>query len=522
MNNNEAKRVMHKAANGTVYVYEIVQSGWDKEKRQPRNKQVCVGKLDPVSGEFVPSKRLGEHGAAALDPAVTARTSISGPALLLEKVDADIGLSRILRKACPDHFNEILSLSWFILSTGNALSHADSWCKSHEVPSLASLSSQRISDLLSAIGEDERQTFFKLWGRQIAERDYLCYDITSISSYSERNEYVRYGYNRDGEKLPQINLGMVYGQKSLLPVAYRELSGSITDVRTLLQLLDQFDKLEFPKLHLVMDRGFYSQQNVDELASGGHNFTLGVPVHLKWVRERIDQDRNLIDGPQGFHELHGEVVYAHTKLMSWGEGKRRCYLHLYFDPERMADNRKAFDQNLLLYQKELMEERKVPDHAEFYERFFTQKRTPQRGLKVEFNWPAIEAARKQYVGYSAILSTKFKDPLVALSVYREKDVVEKCFDDLKNELDMKRLRVHRSNRMKSRLFIQFIALILLSGIRKTMKASLPDSRHTVKSLLWELESLTTIHYTGKYKEKLSEMTKAQRLILDAFGVETNA
>lgn len=115
-----------------------------------------------------------------------------------------------------------------------------------------------------------------------------------------------------------------------------------------------------------------------------------------------------------------------------------------------------------------------------------------------------------------------KDPLVDLSLYREKDVVEKCFDDLKNELDVKRLRVHRSKRMKSRLFIQFIALILLSRIRKTMKDSLPDSRHAVKSLLWELESLMTIHYTGKYKSKLSEMTKAQRLNLDALGVQPNA
>lgn len=511
---------MHKAANGTVYVYEIVASGWDKDKKQPRNKQVCIGKLDPVSGELVPSRRLGEHGAAALDPAVTARTTISGPALLLEKVDRDIGLSRVLKKACPDHFQEILSLAWFILSTGNALSHADIWCKSHEVPASTSLSSQRVSDLLDAIGEDARQTFFKLWGKQIAERDYLCYDITSISSYSEQNEYVRYGYNRDGEKLPQINLGMVYGQKSLLPVTFRELPGSVTDVKTLLHLLDQFDKLDFPKLHLVMDRGFYSQGNVNELALLGHNFTLGVPVHLKWVRERIDANRHLIDGPQGFHDLGGEVVYAHTELMPWGEGKRRCYLHLYFDPDKLAFARREFDQNLLMYQKELTEERRVADHEEFYDRFFTVKRTPQRGLKVELNWPAVEAARKQYVGFSAILSTKFKDPLTALSVYREKDIVEKCFDDLKNELDMKRLRVHKANRMKARLFIQFIALILLSRIRKTMKENLPESRHTVKSLLWELESLTTIHYTGKYKQKLSELTKAQRLILDAFAVDT--
>ena len=111
---------------------------------------------------------------------------------------------------------------------------------------------------------------------------------------------------------------------------------------------------------------------------------------------------------------------------------------------------------------------------------------------------------------------------MALDIYREKDVVEKCFDDLKNDLDLNRLRVHQSRRMSGRLFIQFIVLILLSAIRQTMKNKLPGSRYSVQSLLWELESLTTIHYSGKYKDKRSEMTKAQRTILQAFEVNFEA
>ena len=76
--------------------------------------------------------------------------------------------------------------------------------------------------------------------------------------------------------------------------------------------------------------------------------------------------------------------------------------------------------------------------------------------------------------------------------------------------------------MKSRLFVQFIALILLSGMRTTMRDFLPNSKYTAKSLLWELESLTTIRYTAKYKNKLSEITKAQRLILEAFGIQVDS
>jgi transposase len=100
-----------------------------------------------------------------------------------------------------------------------------------------------------------------------------------------------------------------------------------------------------------------------------------------------------------------------------------------------------------------------------------------------------------------------------------KDVVEKCFDDLKNALDSKRLRVHRADRMKSRLFIQFISLILLSQVRKVLQEKLAGKGYSVKSLLWELESLTTIHYSGKYMNKLSELTRAQKDIFAAFDVK---
>ena len=56
--------------NGVTYVYDVV-SVWHKELGQSRNKQVCVGKLDPVTGEFIPSKRLDPQQAAVRDPAVT-------------------------------------------------------------------------------------------------------------------------------------------------------------------------------------------------------------------------------------------------------------------------------------------------------------------------------------------------------------------------------------------------------------------------------------------------------------------
>lgn len=41
---------------GITYVYES-ESYWDKEKKQPRNRRKLIGKIDPETGEVVPTRK---------------------------------------------------------------------------------------------------------------------------------------------------------------------------------------------------------------------------------------------------------------------------------------------------------------------------------------------------------------------------------------------------------------------------------------------------------------------------------
>lgn len=509
-----------KQKNGSTYVYEV-ESYWDKDDKKPKNRQQYLGRLDDKTGEIIPSKRLEPSRVVVSNPAVTASTIVIGPSFILDKITEDIGLKRILKKCFSNEWEQLLSLTYYLTCRGEALSHADSWLRNHQVALPNGLSSQRISELLGRLSEDAKQTFFKSWGNMISEKEYLCYDITSVSSYSDQNEYVRYGYNRDKEALKQINLGMIYGQKSHLPVTYRRLPGSISDVSSLKNMLGSFDKLEFPKLHLVMDRGFYSQNNVDQLLSERYKFTLGVPTHLKWVKENIDEVRSTMYGPEGYRKIDEEVLYVYTKLLSWGDEKRRCYLHLYFNAHRAADTYDGFIDELLTYKEELESGKRIKEHENYYQQFFIVKETPKRGLNASYNNEAIEAHRNRYSGFFTLLTNDIKDPVEALQVYRDKDVVEKCFDDMKNSLDMKRLRMHTSKAMDSRLFIQFLSLIYVSQIRKTLREHEMMKKYTVRGLMNELESLTNIRFSGKYGHMYSEVTKAQREIFEAFSIPLN-
>jgi transposase len=61
---------------------------------------------------------------------------------------------------------------------------------------------------------------------------------------------VKYGYNRDGEKLKQVNLAMLIGQESRLPAYYHRLPENISDVSKLHNIIETFSYLETAKLHL--------------------------------------------------------------------------------------------------------------------------------------------------------------------------------------------------------------------------------------------------------------------------------
>ncbi len=49
---------------GVTYVYES-ESYWDKEKQQPRNRRKLIGKIDPATGEIVPTGRPGRRPKAS-------------------------------------------------------------------------------------------------------------------------------------------------------------------------------------------------------------------------------------------------------------------------------------------------------------------------------------------------------------------------------------------------------------------------------------------------------------------------
>ena len=284
-------------------------------------------------------------------------------------------------------------------------------------------------------------------------------------------------------------------------------------------LILTFKKLDVKRLHFVMDKGFYSKKNLDELVEHRDHFTIGVPLSNKWLQHAIDDIRDTIHGPAGYRKLDDEILYVHSRLYPWGEKNHRCYLHLYYNAKSHAKDVDMFNGELLEYKQELESGKPVKEHQKAYDNFFIQKKTPKRGLQVSYNTEAISQHISRYAGFQGLLSNGIKDPIEAMRVYRDKDAVEKCFDDLKNSLDMKRLRMHQSSTVDGRLFIQFIALILISALRQKMRTSGLIEKYTIHELLREMETIVKVQYSGRYGHILTEVTKVQRDILKVLDVQ---
>ena len=102
----------------TTYVYESI-SYWDEEKKQSRSKRRVIGKLDPETGEIIPTGKRGRKPKEA--PAQPAGVPAELPQLYEESQARIKELTLMIDK--KDH--EIAGLQKEIRSLKDALSQID-------------------------------------------------------------------------------------------------------------------------------------------------------------------------------------------------------------------------------------------------------------------------------------------------------------------------------------------------------------------------------------------------------------
>lgn len=516
---------------GVTYAYESI-SHWDKKKKQSRATRKLIGRLDPETNKIVstrkrkPAQLDGKPKRGPVPVQISAR-NFYGATYMFDEIAKSTGVAEDLKTCFPDTYKQLLSVAYYlIMEDKNPLSRFPRWGAIHKHPYGKEITSQRSSELFQSIREEDKQRFFKLQGKRRIEKEYLAYDTTSVSSYSKCLKQVRYGMNKDHEALEQINLALLFGQESKLPFYYRKLSGSIPDVKTVKKLLADLEVLGYEKIKLVLDRGFYSTENINGMYKNHLKFLIAGKMSLKIVKGAMKDIKDTLRNWRNYsqsYELYSQVVpisWEYTQDRPYKKDtlkeERRMYLHIYFSPERALEDEKSLNSLLTTLQGELESDLRNPDHEKLYEKYFTFSSTPVRGMKVTAKDEAIADAKSNY-GYFTLLSNDIKDPIEALEIYRNKDLVEKAFGNLKERLNLRRLAVSSEQSLDGKLFVEFIALIFLSYMKKRMQDENLFKDYTMQELLDELDTIECFEVQGM-KMQVGEISGRQKTLYERMGI----
>lgn len=511
---------------GVTYAYESTYY-WDKEKQQSRSNRKLIGRVNPETGEIEPTDGRGLKRLEKTNKSLQNARRFYGATCLLDQIGDEIDLADDLKRCFPEHYKQILSIAYFlILEDASPLFRFEKWHKLHQHPHGQDIPSQRSSELFSAISDAARNKFFYLQSKRRSEKEFWVYDTTSISSYSEQLKQVKRGHNKENDLLPQLNLAMVFGEESKLPFYYRKLPGNLTDVTIVKQLLTELDALDFGKPKLVMDRGFYSSKNVNHLLQDHIKFLLATKMSLKFIQQNLT---DIYDDFRTFEHYHeGHKVYTHTVTACWNytqarpykkdvlNSQKRLYIHYYYNITKAAEKEQKFDSELNVLRQELLSGKFIEQHKDLYDKYFIVYKTPKRGIKVEIKEDAVKN-KKRYMGFFALISNEKMTAIEALNIYRNKDVVEKAFGNLKERLNFRRALVSSEESLNGKLFVEFVALIYLSELQKRMRSSQLFEKYTIQGVLDELDLIECYQAPGK-KAIVAEVTKKQRELYKALGV----
>ena len=522
------------------YVYEY-KSIWNKQKQHSEQKRNYISTI--TNGTFTPNKKhqlqqqLNKQQTPTKqdnppqNPTKNPKRLFTGTTYLLDKITEKLGINTDLQQCFPKIHKKIQSLTYYLtLEPNSPIYRFKKWANTHQHPYQKNIPSQKTSQLLPMITEETKTEFFQKQANHRIETEYLFYDTTSISSYSEQLKQAKYGKNKDGDNLAQINLALLLGQSSGLPVYYRKLPGNITDVMTIQNLLAGIKYLDLKNTKLVLDRGFYSAFNVNALFKANYEFVIGAKISLKFIQKQLEGMRADFNRRENYNAATG--LFIKSQVMDWpyeekvgGGGKggvgvkevRRVFVHIYFNDQLATDERLRFNKMLDVLEEELLSGKRSVEREKSYDKYFDDVLLSDGGVGVRAKQSVIDLVCRNF-GFFVLLSNVVVDPVLALEVYRSRDLIEKAFCDLKDRLSMRRTSVSSEECLEGKLFLQFVGLIYLSFVKGAMdKAGLFKS-YTMQELFDELDVIEVFQLPGG-ATYFGEITGKQRDLYAALGVE---
>jgi len=479
--------------NGRVYLAEV-ENKWIQGK--------CVQRHIRYVGREADGRTLL---AVSVSDVEVEQVKLYGPLLVLHHLAREIQLPEQL----GDYSQEILSLVYAHCLDYRSLNQMPSWFERTDLNFLLNLEGVTEKRLVGALDRLEaldaeawQQRLFEGVCRQYRLRPSgVIYDVTNTYLYGRHCSLAKPGHDKEEVKgRPLIQIGLGVTQDEGFPLFHKVFDGNVHDARTLQDLVTLFGSYSLGPGLFIYDRGIVSGRNLNDIKRLHWDTLCGLPLNeaLKTFWRPWAKPQELMQLPHR-HRVGQTVFYA--KLQPYRMDGVRGHLALCLNERLQRDARESRRDEIIYAQRLLAQGKSIKPGME---RFFDAHGN-LLGAKL--------AAAEEFDGYACVFSTRTLSEQKMLSLYFDKDVVEKAFRSLKGITQLRPIRHWLAERVHAHVFLCYLAYLLLSLLQYRLR----QTDFTAESALLELGTMYKVYLRdAKQRFRLSRvvtLTRKQELIL---------
>lgn len=517
------RTVIIKGRSGS-YVYLTQGVKYSPELKQTRPVRVAIGKLNE-EGKLIPNRNYFEiFPYEQNEPGDKADFVIAGPHFVADRISTGNGLKELLETIFKDDSDRILDIAtYMMMSENNVMQYFEDYGYNHTLFSAENFDDNAIGRLLKKIKVKDIDLFIRSWVHMHVEKQiYVAYDSTNMNSAAGNLELAEYGHAKDRDELPQVNLSIGYNQTDQVPLFYELFPGSIIDNTECEKMVERARQYGCREIGFILDRGYFSLRNIRYFEKHNYDYILMTKGNAKFIQEAAEEAGAVLKNGYSNY-MQGYELYGMTVEKDLFNTGKKEYVHVYYngieaEKEKITINNRFNKMDEELEKKKEKKIKKAED-VKSYEKYY-RLGFDENGYFMNYQRKDNEIMKLiNKAGYFAIVTSKKMSAEEALETYRDRDAVEKIFRMEKTYLGNDVFRVHSEEKLESKVFVSFIALIIRNGIYKSLKELYKTNRkeYTVPKVLKDYERLGVTKLADEKYHIRYRLTNKQKKILKALG-----
>ncbi|MCB5482168.1 transposase [Blautia faecis] len=533
-------KITRRKKKDAVYVEYEYDRIYDPVRQYTFPKRVTIGKLSETDPELMqPNQNFLKYFPDAELPETKNRTSRSsclrvGAYFVLRKIIEEYNLVEFL----GGYFEQcdlglFLDLAVYsIIAENNAAQYYPDYTYNHPLftNGMKQYSDSTVSDFLNSVTDDQSIGFLNSWNetRNHREKIYISYDSTNKNCQAGDIEMVEFGHPKVDVGQPVFNYAVAYDTHNQEPLFYEKYPGSLNDISQLQFMLDKAFGYGYKKIGFILDRGYFSCENIQYMDRCGYSFVIMVKGMSALVNELVLEHKGTFESKR-VNNIYEYGVYGKTvKHRLYAGDKKERYFHLYYSISKESAERAGIENRLnqmTLYLKKY--QNKVKEFGPGFEEYFTlhYDEKTQAFVLPEERCSVVER-ELDLAGYFCIITSEKMSAKEAIELYKSRDTSEKLFRGDKSYLGNKSIRVYSEESERAKIFVEFVAMILRCKMYIKLKEEMKKLEKkpnymTVPAALKELEKIEMVRQLDNVYRLDHAVTANQKTILNAFGLDAN-